>query len=112
MLAERRLTRAELARRAHVSKTTLQDIIDIPNRSPTARTIQKLARALEVSHEWLATGRISSQKTLAAFTPEDRDTIARALSDAIQKKAPHLGPAVRAALTSELLDILDNSDAQ
>lgn len=108
MLAERRLTRAELARRAHMRRSTLQSIMETPNRSPRADTIQKLAMALDVDHTWLATGRHSSQKDLAVLTEDDRNAIAQALTDAIQKKAPSLGAAARAALISEFLTLLEH----
>jgi transcriptional regulator with XRE-family HTH domain len=50
------ITPAELARRAKVPKTTLQSILDTPNRSPRGDTVDKLARALGVDHSWLAVG--------------------------------------------------------
>lgn len=53
---EMEITPAELARRAKVPKTTLQSILDTPNRSPRGNTVEKLAQALNVEHSWLAVG--------------------------------------------------------
>ena len=61
-------SKAELARRASMNKTTLQSILDTPNRSPRSDTISKLADALGVSFTWLATGDDQKKSPAPAVT--------------------------------------------
>lgn len=100
MLAERRITKAELAKKSGVPKQTIQSIIEVPNRSPRADTIQKLAVTLDVDHSWLATGKHSKSKELTDITEQDRDDIAQALEDAIAERGltRKIGAAEKSAL--------------
>jgi len=104
MLAERHLTKAELARRAGLRKSTLQSVMDTPNRSPRAQTIEKLAAALGVDHTWLATGKHPRSKDLLALSKEGENRIAQALEDAIKERGVTLGPADKAALIAGFLE--------
>lgn len=87
-----------------MTKSTLQSVMDTPNRSPRAQTIQKLADALEVDHTWLATGKHSKAKSLSS--KQDYNDVAQALEDELREKGIKLGAAEKATLIAGFLERL------
>lgn len=55
-LTELGLSRTAASLKAGLGQTAVRDILNRDGHSPKAETIEKLAKALEVSPEWLLTG--------------------------------------------------------
>ena len=83
-LQYKNLTVRELADKSGVNKQTIDNYLSTHNSMPSADAAVKIARVLEVSVEYLVTGKDSSPASVSRYAPE-----VRKIADQAQAMSPY-----------------------